>query len=166
MLKYTFLLLMFSSQLWAEENESYFSSAKQVSEHIWIGPQPTAAQLDELATSGVAAVMNSRTSKEMKKLDFNEAEQLAANGVVYDLIEIKSRRSFTPERLAEFNEFMQANEGKTMVLHCRSGNRASQLYAAWLIKYKDMKVSDALQYVHSKPTLIPDTMTLLLGIAE
>ncbi len=167
MLKYTMLLLVLGTQIaTAKKDVSYFNQAEEISENVWLGPQPTAEQLVELATHGVEAVMNTRTSKEMKKLDYNEAEKLAAQGVAYQLVEIGGRTTFTPEKLAEFNDFMVANEGKKKVLHCRSGNRASQLYAAWLIKYKDVKISDALEYVYSKPTILPGRMALLLGIAD
>ena len=162
-MKFFILTLMISSIAMAEDSSSYFKGAKKVDENIWIGPQPTQNDFNEFAAQEVTAVINTRTQPEMNQLEFNETEELKKFEIDYGLVEIGKGHEYSPAKLSEFNELMVANQGKKMVLHCRSGHRASQLYAAWLIKYQGKTSVDALQAIQSDDTELTDSIKALLG---
>ena len=147
----------------AEERTTYLQEARQVGENIWIGPQPEASDFDEFAAEEVSLVLNTRTATEMDQLDFDQAEKAGAYDMSYQLLEIGEGHPYSPAKLATFNDILQAHEGQKMVLHCRSGNRASQLYAAWLIKYQNKTPAEALKAIQSDETELTDAMKTLLG---
>jgi uncharacterized protein (TIGR01244 family) len=164
MKKYLMLLLVLLTPIaMAEEQSSYLKQAKKVGENIWIGPQPTAQDFSEFAAEEIGAVVNTRTAAEMQQLDFNEVEQAAQYNMTYDLLEVGENHAYSPAKLEAFNGLMTANAGKQMVLHCRSGHRASQLYAAWLIKYQGQSTADALKAIQSDETELNDSIKTLLG---
>ena len=165
MAKFFFLSLLLSAHMVAAEEatKSYLAGAKQVADNIWIGPQPSATDFNELAAEEVTAVVNTRTAPEMSQLDFDASEQAARFKMNYALIEIGQGHAYSPVQLAQFNEFMSAHAGQKMVLHCRSGHRASQLYAAWLIKHQNKSASEALQAIQSEETELNENIKALLG---
>ena len=164
MLKYSILILMMVAQIvMAEEQVSYLNKAQQVADNVWIGPQPSEQDFNELAAEEIGAVVNTRTEAEMKGLEYSEVEQASKFNMTYDLLEIGTGHAYSPAKLTEFNDLMTANAGKKMLLHCRSGNRAKQLYTAWLIKYQDKSTAEALQAIGSDETELNDSVKTLLG---
>ncbi|WP_223789307.1 fused DSP-PTPase phosphatase/NAD kinase-like protein [Marinicella meishanensis] len=165
MAKFFFLTLVLTATLVAAEDatKGYLDGAKQVADNIWIGPQPSAADFNELAAEEVTVVVNTRTAAEMDQLDFAADAQAQKFNMNYELIEIGQGHAYSPVQLAQFNDFMQAHEGQKMLLHCRSGNRASQLYAAWLIKHQNKTATEALQAIQSEETELNDAIKALLG---
>lgn len=166
MYKFTAFILLFSSliALAQDENPSYLSKTTQVAENIWIGPQPSEQDFNELAAEEIGAIINTRTSTEMEKMDFNEIEQASKFNMTYDLLEIGKGHDYSPVKLESFNQLMVANSGKKMILHCRSGNRATQLYTAWLIKHKGKTEAEALKAVGSEGSELNDSVKTLLGL--
>ncbi len=159
-----FLLITYNA-LAQDQNKatSYLSKATQVNDNIWIGPQPTEQDFNELAAEEIGAVVNTRTAAEMEQLDFNEVEQASKFNMTYDLLEVGKGHAYSPAKLDEFNALMTANAGKKMVLHCRSGNRATQLYTAWLIKHQGKTETEALKTVGSDAGELNDSVKALLG---
>jgi len=163
-MKHIALLFTFMAGLAvAEERTTYLHEARQVGENIWIGPQPEATDFDEFAAEEVSLVLNTRTAIEMDQLDFDQADKAGTYDMSYQLLEIGEGHPYSPAKLASFNDILKAHEGKKMVLHCRSGNRASQLYAAWLIKYQNKTPAEALKAIQSDETELTDAMKTLLG---
>jgi protein tyrosine phosphatase (PTP) superfamily phosphohydrolase (DUF442 family) len=164
MFKHTFLMFTFmAGVVVAEEHKTYLNDARLVGDNIWIGPQPEASDFDEFAAEEVSLVLNTRTAVEMEQLDFDQADKAGAYDMSYELLEIGKDHPYCPAKLAAFNDILQAHEGQKMVLHCRSGNRASQLYAAWLIKYQNKTPAEALKAIQSDETELSDAMKTLLG---
>ncbi len=166
MLKYIVMLLLAAQFAVAQESQeqaSYLAKAQQVGANVWIGDQPSAADFSELAAEEIGAVINTRTAAEVQQVDFNELEQASKFNMTYDLLEVGQGHPYSPAKLTEFNELMTAHAGKNLLLHCRSGNRATQLYTAWLIKYQDKTEAEALQAVGSKETALNDSVKTLLG---
>ncbi len=147
----------------AQNSSGYLSQAKQVADNIWIGPQPNAKDFNELAAEEVTVVVNTRTVEEVEQLDYRPAAQAEQFNMAYELIEIGKGHAYSPAQLVVFNELMEANAGEKMVLHCRSGHRASQLYAAWLIKHQNKSTAEALQAIQSEETTLNDSIKALLG---
>ena len=146
-----------------QNSSGYLTRAKQVSDNIWIGPQPEVDDFDEFAAEEVTVVVNTRTAEEMTQLDYQPDAQAEQFNMTYELIEIGQGHTYSPAQLAAFNALMTANAGEKMVLHCRSGHRASQLYAAWLIKHQNKSASEALQAIQSEETTLNDSIKALLG---
>ncbi|MCX7553839.1 sulfur transferase domain-containing protein [Marinicella sp. S1101] len=167
MYKFVLLLGLFFAQITMaqeqEEAKNYLSKATQVGENVWIGPQPSEQDFNELAAEEIGAVINTRTAAEMADMPFKEVEQASQFNMNYDLLEIGEGHAYSPAKLSEFDQLMTANAGKKMLLHCRSGNRATQLYTAWLIKHQGKSAAEALQAVGSKSDELNDAVKALLG---
>ena len=157
------LMVLLTPLAMAEEQGGYLNQAKKVGNNIWIGPQPTEQDFSEFAAEEIGVVINTRTAAEMEQLEFNEVEQAAEFNMTYDLLEIGENHAYSPAKLTAFNDLMTVNAGKQMVLHCRSGHRASQLYAAWLIKYQGQSTAEALKAIQSDETELNDSIKALLG---
>jgi len=129
---------------------------------IYIGPQPQYQDFATIKAAGFTKVINMRTVEEMKELKFYEDYLLEKAGITYTLIPIGGEDNpYSPEKLAEFAAAMQNNEGK-ILLHCRSGHRASEMWASYLVKYKNKTPDEALEMV-SDLGWWPMPMEALLG---
>ncbi len=122
----------------------YTSSLFQ-SGQVYIGGQPGYNDFKLLKKAGFSRVINMRTPEEMKELKFYEDYLLKKAGIGYDFIPIDGKdNEYSPEKLAEFAQALDsAGDGKVL-LHCQSGHRASQLWAAYLVKYKGHTPDEAL----------------------
>ena len=131
-------------------------------DNIFIGPQPQYQDFATLKAAGFDKVINMRTPKEMKELKFYEDYLLKKAGIDYNFIPIGGKDTpYSPEKLAEFATALENTDGK-ILLHCRSGHRASQLWAAYLVKYKGKTPDEALEMV-SDMGWWPMPMESLLG---
>ncbi len=114
---------------------------------IFIGPQPQYQDFATLKAAGFSKVINMRTPKEMEELKFYEDYLLKKNDIDYKFIPIGGKDNpYSPEKLAEFAVALENTDGKVL-LHCRSGHRASQLWAAYLVKYNGKTIDEALAMV-------------------
>ncbi|MCF6301182.1 MAG: dual specificity protein phosphatase family protein, partial [Proteobacteria bacterium] len=117
---------------------------------------------ETLKNMGITTVINSRTKPEMDELKFKEDYLLSKDNINYSMVSVGGDISYSPEKLAEFDKAIRKAEGGKILLHCRSGHRSSQLYAAWLVKYKNMNPNDALKIVTASGWW-PMPMEALLG---
>jgi uncharacterized protein (TIGR01244 family) len=118
-------------------------------ENIFIGPQPEYIDFATIKSAGFTKVINMRTPDEMKELKFHEDYLLKKADISYHLIPIGGKEFvYSPAKLTEFAQAMESSNEKVL-LHCRSGHRASQLWAAYLVKYKDKTPDEALTMVKS-----------------
>jgi uncharacterized protein (TIGR01244 family) len=116
-------------------------------ENIFIGPQPEYNDFATIKSAGFTKVINMRTPDEMKGLKYHEDYLLKKADISYHLIPIGGKEfNYSPAKLAEFAQAMESNNEKVL-LHCRSGHRASQLWAAYLVKYKGKSPDEALEMV-------------------
>ncbi len=116
-------------------------------ENVFIGPQPQYQDFATIKAAGFSKVINMRTEKEMKELNFYEDYLLQKAGIDYKFIPIGGKDNpYSPEKLAEFAAALENTQGKVL-MHCRSGHRASQLWAAYLVKYKGKSIDEALEMV-------------------
>ena len=113
---------------------------------VIVSAQPTLADLQSLSQRGVQRVFNLRTDEEMApaELGYDEADVLAKNGIAYGRAPVAGASGFNPEALEQFRRFMESGQGK-VVLHCASGARASQLFAAYEVKYLGKSPDEALR---------------------
>jgi uncharacterized protein (TIGR01244 family) len=116
-------------------------------ENIFIGGQPEYSDFAAIKSAGFTKVINMRTPNEMKELQFHEDYLLKKADISYHLIPIGGKEfDYSPAKLTEFAQALESNNEKVL-LHCRSGHRASQLWAAYLVKYKGKSPDDALALV-------------------
>ncbi|MFK8010886.1 MAG: sulfur transferase domain-containing protein [Marinicellaceae bacterium] len=126
--------------------ESYTDQLFQ-HQNIYIGPQPQFEDFASIKSEGITAVINMRRPSEMDKLDFYEDYLLEKAGIKYYTLPIGGDEfKYTPAKLEQFAQYLEANDGKVL-LHCGSGHRASQLWAAYLVKYKGKTPNQALEMV-------------------
>lgn len=128
---------------------------------VLIGGQPAAADFEALRAAGVTRVFNLRTAEEMAAVGFDEAALAAASGMAYAQSPVGGAGGFTPAVLEAFAREMDAADGK-LLLHCASGNRAGNLYAAWLVRYRGKTPAEAYREV-APLGLWPLPMERLLG---
>jgi uncharacterized protein (TIGR01244 family) len=119
----------------------------RVGSDVFISGQPTEQALRDLHTQGVTTVVNLRTPEEMsKRVPFDEAALVKELGMDYVYIPMRGTAEFpySPEAVKSFAAAMSGAKGKVL-LHCTIAWRASHLWAAYLIQYREVPVATALQ---------------------
>jgi uncharacterized protein (TIGR01244 family) len=119
----------------------------RVGDDVFISGQPTERALRDLRTQGVTTVVNLRTPEEMsKRVPFDEAALVKNLGMEYVYIPVRGNAEFpySPDALKSFAAAMSGAKGKVL-LHCTVAWRASHMWAAYLIQYRDVPVAKALE---------------------
>jgi uncharacterized protein (TIGR01244 family) len=119
----------------------------RVGDDVFISGQPTEQALRDLHSQGVTTVVNLRTPEEMsKRVSFDEAALVKSLGMEYVYIPVRGNAEFpySPAALKSFAGAMSNAKGKVL-LHCTVAWRASHMWAAYLIQYRDVPVATALQ---------------------
>jgi protein tyrosine phosphatase (PTP) superfamily phosphohydrolase (DUF442 family) len=119
-------------------------SKAQRHDAVVVAGQPLQTELSELRALGIEHVFNLRTAEEMAALGYDEAAELARLGIGYEQHAVAGGSGFTPELLAAFAAAMERHPGKVL-LHCASGSRAGQLYAAYAVKYRGLDIDAAMR---------------------
>jgi len=116
-----------------------------VGDDMFVGGQPTEKALRELKTKGLTTVVNLRTPEEMARVGFDEAALAKELGLKYVYIPMRGTAEYPygPKQLDTFAAAMAAADGKVL-LHCTIAWRASHLWAAYLIRERNVPVADAL----------------------
>jgi uncharacterized protein (TIGR01244 family) len=118
-----------------------------VGSDVFISGQPTDRALRDLHAQGVTTVVNLRTPEEMsKRVSFDEAALVKELGMEYVYLPMRGTAEFpySPAAVKSFAAAMSSAKGKVL-LHCTIAWRASHLWAAYLIQYRDVPVATALQ---------------------
>jgi uncharacterized protein (TIGR01244 family) len=118
-----------------------------VGSDVFISGQPTERALRDLRAQGVTTVVNLRTPEEMtKRVPFDEAALVKELGMEYVYLPMRGNAEFpySPAAVKSFAGAMSGAKGKVL-LHCTIAWRASHLWAAYLIQYRDVPVATALQ---------------------
>jgi uncharacterized protein (TIGR01244 family) len=113
---------------------------------IRLAGQPAAADFATIKAAGVTRVISLRTPAERATLGFDDAAAARDAGLAYADLPIDGSGGFTPEVLDAFSKAM-AEGGGDLLLHCGSGARAGQLYAAWLVRERGLSPQEAMQRV-------------------
>jgi uncharacterized protein (TIGR01244 family) len=118
-----------------------------VGSDVFISGQPTERALRDLRSQGVTTVVNLRSPEEMsKRVPFDEAALVKELGMEYVYLPMRGTPEFpySPAAVKSFAAAMSGAKGKVL-LHCTIAWRASHLWAAYLIQYRDVPVATALQ---------------------
>ena len=117
-----------------------------VGDDLFISGQPTEQALRDLKGRGVTTVVNLRSPEEMsKRVSFDEAALVKNLGMEYVYVPVRGNAEFpySPAAVKSFAAAMTGAKGKVL-LHCTVAWRASHLWAAYLIQYRDVPVAKAL----------------------
>ncbi len=128
---------------------------------VYIAAQPAAADFAAIRAAGVTRVFNLRTDDEMRTAGIDGAALASTHGMRYAASPVAGAAGFTPEVLEAFAREMESGSGP-MLLHCASGARAGNLYAAWLVRYRGLTPAEAMARV-APLGLWPTPMERLLG---
>ncbi len=119
----------------------------RVGSDVFISGQPTERAFRDLRAQGVTTVVNLRTPEEMSsRVPFNEAALVKELGMEYVYLPMRGTPEFpySPDAVKSFAAAMSGAKGKVL-LHCTIAWRASHLWAAYLIQYRDVPVATALE---------------------
>ena len=118
----------------------------RVGDDVFIGGQPTERALRELSKQGVTTVVNLRSPPEMARVSFDEAALVKQLGMEYVYLPMRGTEElpYSPAAVKAFATAMSNAKGKVL-LHCTIAWRASHLWAAYLIQYRNVPVATALQ---------------------
>lgn len=130
-------------------------------EGVVLAPQPSADDFATLKSAGITRILNLRAPEEMAALGFDAEAKARDAGLAYSTLPIAGSGGFTPAVLDAFAKTME-DGGGDLLLHCGSGARAGQLYAAWLVREKGLSPQEAMQRV-APLGLWPTPMERLLG---
>jgi protein tyrosine phosphatase (PTP) superfamily phosphohydrolase (DUF442 family) len=118
----------------------------KVGDDVFISGQPTEQGLRDLRAQGVTTVVNLRTPPEMAtRVPFDEPKVVKELGMEYVYLPMRGNAEFpySPENLKAFAKAMSESKGK-LLLHCTVAWRASHMWAAYLIQYRQLPVATAL----------------------
>ena len=119
----------------------------KVGDDVFISGQPTEQALRDLRAQGVTTVVNLRTPPEMKtRVPFDEEALVKRLGMQYVYLPMRGNAEYpySPENLKAFAKAMSDSKGKVL-LHCTVAWRASHMWAAYLIQYRQVPVATALE---------------------
>lgn len=142
------------------EQKSFLERSHRDGE-VWIGGQPAASDSAALADAGIMRVFNLRTDDEMRGAGLDGAALASVHGLRHVSSPVAGASGFSPAVLEAFAREMDSGEGP-MLLHCASGARAGNLYAAWLVRYRGLSPAEAMARV-APLGLWPLPMERLLG---
>jgi protein tyrosine phosphatase (PTP) superfamily phosphohydrolase (DUF442 family) len=109
--------------------------------NIWIGGEPTLEGYRQVHKRGVVAIVDVRNPTSKQKESAREAKKL---GMDYINLPI-SPKNLSARDAEAFLGFMRKYEGKQVLIHCGSANRASGMYAVYLGVVKGMSTDEAVE---------------------
>jgi uncharacterized protein (TIGR01244 family) len=109
-------------------------------DNVTIGAQPSQTGLEEAAAMGFTVVVSNRAPGE---IDWNERAVADSLGLQFVSIPMSGPvTEITDEQIAGLDAVI-STPGAKVLLHCASGNRASGLWAAWLVEKRGISAEDA-----------------------
>jgi uncharacterized protein (TIGR01244 family) len=130
-----------------------------VGDDMFIAGQPTQKALRELKAEGVTTVVNLRMPEEMARVGYDEAALAKELGLNYVYIPMRgtAENPYGPKQLDTFAAALASADGKVL-LHCTVAWRASHLWAAYLIRERNVPVATAL--AHARLINLMDDMRM------
>jgi len=116
-----------------------------VGDDMFIAGQPTEKALRDLKAKGVTTIVNLRMPEEMARVGFDEAALARDLGIKYVHIPMRgsAENPYGPKELDAFAAAMASADGKVL-LHCTIAWRASHLWAAYLIRERNVPAAAAV----------------------
>jgi uncharacterized protein (TIGR01244 family) len=116
--------------------------------NVYVAGQPTEAALRDLAAKGVTTIVNLRTQREMdnrQQVPYDEAALAKELGLTYVHVPLGGPDTpYTPEAVETVRAAINSAKGEVL-LHCTVGWRASHMWAAYLVKDRNMSLDEAVK---------------------
>lgn len=115
-------------------------------ENYYLSGQPSYEALQWLRSRGVNTIINLRSAKENQdfaEASFNEDSVAMQMGFNYYSIPVDGTKDYTPAKLEEMSVLL--TEDKPVLIHCLSAGRATYFFMAYLIKYRDYSIDEAIE---------------------
>lgn len=125
--------------------------------------QPSAAQFEELAQSGVKTVIDLRPPEEPR--GFDEPATARAAGLAYHNIPV-SAATLGDAQFDEFRRLAGAERDGTLLVHCATANRVGALLIPYLMIDKGHMRGDALEIARSVGLRSDDLAQMAISYAE
>ena len=110
---------------------------------LYFSAQPDAATFKAARVNGVDVVINLR---EPGETDYDEAADAAQAGLVYYQVPVARKgQSLDADAMARISELVRQHPGQRMLLHCRTGQRATSWLAVHLAEDHGMTVEQSLE---------------------
>lgn len=130
----------------------FIGRAAKVGDDLFITGQPTMKAFRELKAQNVTMVVNLRTPPEIEPSRIGFDERALVKELGMEFVDLPMRGNdefpFSPEAVRAFDAAMKRSSGKVL-LHCAVAWRASHLYAAYLIQFRNVPVGTALDQARS-----------------
>lgn len=113
---------------------------------FFLAGQPSYETLLWLKNEGVDLVINLRSDGENTthiKDAFDEEKMLKENGVAYFSLPMSGMDVYCPETVEKLANAIAEYDGKVLI-HCTSCGRVTNVWMAYLIKYKSFSVNEAI----------------------
>jgi protein tyrosine phosphatase (PTP) superfamily phosphohydrolase (DUF442 family) len=153
----TCLFLLFSHSAFTRDNDLALSEAiidtpvivqadKKFFQagRFYFGGQPDDTTFKWFADQDVKIVFNLRTDSELETLKFNEDSLLNELGIKYIRIPLSAREGYTPASVDTLAKYLEDQEGRALI-HCAVGGRVTLLWMAYLVRYRNISLDDAIQ---------------------
>ena len=114
---------------------------------IYLSGQPTQDDFEKLNHIGISMVINIRSDPEMEKHNqtlFNEEKHIKSLGMSYINAEVGGNAGYQPEVISRIAAAIKSADGKILI-HCRSAARATLVWMAWLVRYQDYNIDEAVR---------------------
>lgn len=109
---------------------------------VYFGGQPTADAFDTAQERGVKVVVNLRSEREMKALDFDEAALVRRLGMEYVAIPV-TPDSFAAADADRLKDVLTRTSGPVLI-HCGSSNRVGAVWALYLHRHRGVALDEAI----------------------
>jgi protein tyrosine phosphatase (PTP) superfamily phosphohydrolase (DUF442 family) len=113
---------------------------------FYFGGQPNLETLRWLQSEGVNVVINLRSENENKDFaenSFNEESWVKELGMSYYSLPVGDKDCYCPATVEKFAGILKANSGKALI-HCLSAGRVTYLWMAYLVRYRNYSLNDAI----------------------
>ncbi len=117
-------------------------NAQLAFDQIMVGGQPTEADLEKLAASGVKTIINMRTAGEPGS--WEEAPKASELGITYRDLPISGADDLTPENAQVLADLL-GPEALPAFVHCASGNRVGGLFAVKAFHLDGKSLDEAME---------------------
>ncbi len=109
---------------------------------IYFSGQPTAEAFRAAQADGIQVVVNLRSDREMKSLEFDEPSLIEELGMKYVALPV-TPATFAPADADELKEILLSTTGPILI-HCASSNRVGAIWAMYLHRHRGVGVDDAI----------------------
>jgi uncharacterized protein (TIGR01244 family) len=144
------------------------SQAICIDDQLAIGPQPSEADLKQLAQEGYKTVINLRVSNEDEQMPAPEEEGDRVRGLSMEYLHLPvTLKQVRPEQVDNFRHAVEQLP-KPIYVHCASGKRAGAFATMAVASRQGWSANDALEHARRKgcPLDKPELAELVQSYVE